>query len=287
MSGFSLVRFLGFGCLATLLGVVSCSDYQGVLVGHGVPSRQVDTVQVPSDTVALPVGFRVLDTLVSKDFTPRAGWEMRLALSLSATKVDSVALLGSFASEDSLRFAVTDSVGKVLPLGYSYAKQSDRHRQDLRVALLPANRYQLRWVWNGNPGDSRGLVAVGYSPAITGKMVTSYSLTENWLAPSRTTKVRASSWAYSPVPVYAGDSLYCRIVADSTLEAFLVNSAVFADFMLSPQDPAQFLYKRSAHGDARKLSYPTADTLYWLLHNPGTQALNLTDTLQVWRQLAP
>lgn len=287
MSGFSFARNLRFCLLAPLLVFLSCSDYQGVLVGHGVPSKEVDTVQVPSDTVALPTGFRVLDTLVDHEFSPRAGWEMRLAVALSATTVDSVALLGSFASEDSLRFVVNDSAGKVLPLGYSYTKQSDRYRQDLRVAMLSGNRYQLRWVWNANPGDSRGLVAVGYSPTVSGTLVSKYILSENWLAPARATKVKAGSWVYATLPVYTGDSLYCRIAADTTLEAYLVNSAVFANFLLAPQAPTQYLYRRADHGDSRKLKAAVADTLYWLLHNPAGQTMDLLDTLQVWRQLTP
>jgi len=281
----AMIRSLAWGCAG--LTALACSDFHGVGFSHGTPGSSdtvaiPDTVFLPEDTVLLPGGYASKDTLYDYDFIVRPGRSILLTLRTADYGVlDSLALLASFASDESLNFVFKDSTDQSRTLRSSTTLQGDRIRQDLSVLLRPNGLYTLRWRWPDSATASRMLIALGASEKSKFDYWASHSLYESSSLPSTCANdvlARYSNWC--PLPVFAGDRLEISFSGDAVLGAYLFTGAGLEEYLSSQGAVlSSALYNRANNGDSFTLDISTTDTLYWVVANPSVNDLNFTDSL--------
>lgn len=286
---------LGAWIFATVAWLCGCSDFYSAGASYGVPQAasgdtvRTDTVYTSEDTVSIPGAYAFTDTLWEGAFVVRPGRVLTILLETGGySAADSVALLASFASSDSLIFSVLDSTGGAKKFSRTESRQGDNYRQDLKVPVQSSSLYALSWAWPAGSKKSQALVALAYSPKSLGNVLSRYEIYESQALPGRRPmRIDSSSWSWQVFPVMADDRVTVAVMADSTLEAYLLTSAAMESFFLKPSVPAQTLYNRTNDGDAWEFDATEADTLYWLLHNPTKSALEFQDSLLARQGLAP
>jgi len=267
---------------------MGCTEFHGVGVTNG-SSPQKDTVLVSEDTVILPTGYGVIDTLLFDDLVVRPGRLLRLHVSTTNfSGATSVALLASFASSDSLAFDWRDSAGVLQEKTLSSTLQGDNFRQDLKAPLLSTTSYGLSWNWPMGAKTCRALIALGYSPANQPDPLSRFSLIEsNSLPVNRLRSMDANTIRWVSLPVFNGDSIKGTILAASTIDAHLLTRAQMDEFKKDwSLSPGQSLYSRSRDGDTIRLRSTVSDSLYWLLSNSSNQSENFVDSILTWQTIA-
>lgn len=272
---------------AALMCWCGCTDFYGVGLGYGGADSR-DTVLVPQDTASLPSGYSHYDTLFSSDFNVKPGRKVTLSVQTGDFAGDSMAMLASFVSNALQTFSLQDSSKKALSFALSQGVQDSSVHQHLLGRLEPKSRYTLSWVWGQGMLSSRGVLAVGYSPASATGALADYTLVESQaLPPRRPQELEDSTWIWQLMPVLAGDTLTVSLAADTALKAYVLDQAGMEYFSRNMRAPTATLYERSLQGDSVHIRIERSETLYWLLHNPSTKAIPFKDSLLSQQRLLP
>lgn len=272
---------------AALMCWCGCTDFYGVGLGYG-GSESRDTVLVPQDTVSLPSGYGRYDTLFYSDFQVKPGRRVTFSFFTGAFAGDSVALQASFVSNGLLSISLQDSSEKPWPYALSQGVQDTSVRQILLSKLEPKVLYTLSWVWGPGMFNSRGMLAVGYAPAVATGALSSYTLVESQaLPPGRPHVLENGTWTWQLMPVLEGDTLTVHVAADTALKAYVLDGAGMDYFNRNMRAPTATLYERTRQGDSAHIRIERSETLYWLLHNPTAKELSFQDSLLSRQSLLP
>lgn len=285
-----------------LLGIipllVGCSDFNLGYTPGGDPrpivyvhDTLVDTLIVPSDSVIVYGRYAFKDTVLNESVSVRSGNYLELRIQPEwNSDVDSLNGFGIAVSSDSLaiRFSQGGSVF-TLPQEIVYKSAGGLDRYEVLQSLNANQPYRIRWT---NPTVRDAEVDLqflhGYSSQDSSvKPSTTFDLVECRDIALRARKVVfGNAYAWEKFAVLEGDSLWGNMQLEDGLQAYILSSSDM-ETLLNTGAVGAGLWSSLQGDESFELTIEQADTLFYLLENPSSDDLEISDTLQLIRILAP
>lgn len=289
------MRRLLLGIIPLLVG---CSDFNLGYSPGGNPrpivyvhDTLVDTLIVPSDSVIVYGRYAFKDTVLNESFSLRSGnyLELRIHPEWSST-VDSLNGFGVAVSSDSLlvRFSQNGSAF-ALPDEVRYQSAGGLDRYEVAQSLLENQPYRIRWM---NPTVRDADVDLQYLHGYSSldslvQPSTTFELVECRDIVFRSRKViHGNSYVWEKFAVLEGDSLWGNMQLEEELQAYILTSTDMEALLNTGAVGAGLWSSQQGEFDFT-LNIEQADTLFYLLENPTPDDLEISDTLQLIRILAP